>query len=234
MLNISAIVLFFMRVYMINSAFARCASSGLTAGRGSVAGSVSAAATVGSLVGGLNLKIKLNGNSGDFFLIDKEDYALVSKYKWYLDSKINYKRTRTNIGGRKNHKTISMHRLIMDFPEGKEVDHINGNALDNRRNNLRIVTHAENCQNSSKRKGNYKGVRLRKDRNKWIAQISKHHIGYFNSEIEAAKAYNKKAIELFGKDIRLNNIASEMREGAKNEKSEIIEIEDREIEDDLK
>ena len=78
-----------------------------------------------------------------FAVIDDEDYALVTKYRWHF-SKVSkeYGRAKASLGRRG--RAISMHRLIMGNPVGLDVDHINGDTLDNRRCNLRIVTHAQN------------------------------------------------------------------------------------------
>jgi hypothetical protein len=91
------------------------------------------------------------------------------------------------------------------------VDHINGNGLDNRRENLRICSQALNCANAKKTKGKtsrFKGVFWNRQSKKWCAQIGNkkrnHIIGYFNSEARAAQAYNRKAKEFFGEFARLN------------------------------
>jgi hypothetical protein len=96
-----------------------------------------------------------------------------------------------------------MHRLIINAPLGKEVDHINGDSLDNRRDNLRLCTRQQNCCNRKhqiKAKSKYKGVHPRKD--KWAAVIRfkkrLRHIGVFETEVAAAMAYDDKARELFG------------------------------------
>ena len=100
----------------------------------------------------------------------------------------------------------------MKCPKNTVVDHINHNTLDNRKCNLRICTHQESMMNSESRIGRskYKGVWFSKDKNKWVAELRKNnkkiHIGYFKNEKEAAKAYNKLAIELFGQYVHLNKI----------------------------
>jgi hypothetical protein len=97
-----------------------------------------------------------------------------------------------------------MHREIAGAPKGMVVDHIDGNELNNRRSNLRVCTVSQNHQNRRRTWGRsrYKGVCFLKKRNKWKAEIMvnrKHiHIGCFDEEEEAAKAYDKKAAELFG------------------------------------
>ena len=86
-------------------------------------------------------------------LVDDEDYDLLNKNRWYVD---NINRVQTNllyavrclpkeVG--KSRKTLRMHRVIMNVPEGLEVDHLDGNGLNNQKLNLRIVCRRENCQN---------------------------------------------------------------------------------------
>ena len=112
-----------------------------------------------------------------------------------------------------------LHRLIMERVLGRKlsrsekVDHINGDGLDNRRSNLRVVTHAENltnrgsCANTSSK---FKGVSWFKRDNKWRSQIQVDgkgvHLGYFESEVDAAKAYNKAAKIYFNSACKLNEV----------------------------
>jgi hypothetical protein len=116
---------------------------------------------------------------------------------------------------RSNNKYV--HRIVMSRVLNKEltrferVDHINGNGLDCRRENLRVAT---GSQNSANRPGwrygssQYKGVTFNKQRNKWQAKITfdskTKHLGYFDDEIDAAKEYDKNALVLFGKYAKLN------------------------------
>ena len=106
-----------------------------------------------------------------------------------------------------------MHRLITNAPEGMEVDHRNHNGLDNRRGNLRTCTPTQHRQTRRPHKNTtseYKGVWWHTQACKWQARISFRskpiHIGVFGDEKEAAKAYNKKAKELFGKFAWLNDV----------------------------
>ena len=103
----------------------------------------------------------------------------------------------------------------MSPPNDMVVDHKNGDILDNRRNNLRICSHIDNVRNRkvSKNLGKsiYKGVQwITRDRI-WLAICAKVYIGKFKSEEEAAIAYNKKAIEMFGEFARLNIIRNERK-----------------------
>jgi hypothetical protein len=104
-----------------------------------------------------------------------------------------------------------MHRQITSAPPGLVVDHINHNGLDNRKDNLRLCTRAQNALNQRPRKGTssrYKGVYWHERDKRFYAQIShkgrRYHLGSYKSEIQAAKAYDKKAKELFGEFAHLN------------------------------
>ena len=141
-------------------------------------------------------------NEKHAFKVSVEDFDKVSKHTWYYSARyISAK----NIG--------MLHRFIMGNPEKMEVDHINLDKMDNRRENLRIVTHAENSRNKRKRKdkklSNYKGVAFRNG--KYIAHIKgedgKFHTKYgLESEKEAAIEYNKMAIKYHGEFANLNEI----------------------------
>ena len=107
-------------------------------------------------------------------------------------------------------KTALLHRFLMGLKvgDGMLVDHKNHNTLDNRRENLRVCTKSQNTMYTRRRpnKSGYRGVRYRKG--KWDAVVTKdyqhHHVGRFNSAELAAKAYDRKAIELFGDYAMLN------------------------------
>lgn len=137
------------------------------------------------------------------WIVDEEDIPLVSQYTWYV-----------NIYGKQLYAVTStgllMHRLIMDAKMCQIIDHINGNGLDNRRENLRICTHSQNHQNQHNVSGasQYKGVCLSKSGKKWRAYIydngKRIHLGYFFTERAAARAYDNKAKKLFGEFAKLN------------------------------
>ena len=103
-----------------------------------------------------------------------------------------------------------MHREIMQPPKGMVVDHIDGNEANNCRFNLRICTHAENRQNQRKQhdsRSRFKGVFYNKMTQvvcKMQVQGSSHSLGYFDDEVEAARAYDRAAVEFFGEFARLN------------------------------
>jgi hypothetical protein len=141
---------------------------------------------------------------GKFTIVDAEDFVWLSQFKWHcIINKSAYAYHSFN------GKQTSMHRVIMNPPPGLVVDHIDGNGLNNCRSNLRICTIVENQRNSKgwSKTSRYKGVSWSK-KNKWASAISLNfkriHLGYFDNEIEAAKAYDKKAAELFGEFAYLN------------------------------
>ena len=147
-------------------------------------------------------------------IVDVDDWwVLVEKNwfaKWNLHALSFYasRKARKEGGGQ---RTEYMHRSIMGDPKGMMVDHRNHNTLDNRKDNLRIVTRAENMRNTQARRGSsskYLGVSWYKPREKWRAQISvdgkRKYLGIFENEVEAALAYDLAAIEHFGEFANLN------------------------------
>lgn len=150
------------------------------------------------------IQIPLPG--GTAALVDDEDAAMVTQYKWVARESRN-KRTfyaQRNVlleGGRRT--TQQMHQLIMG---AIGVDHINGNGLDNRRSNLRVATQSQNSANSGPRSGRYKGVTRRGSR--WRAQIRidwhQMQIGTYDTAEDAARAYDRHAFEAWGEFAYLN------------------------------
>jgi AP2 domain/HNH endonuclease len=144
---------------------------------------------------------------GRFAIVDAADYEWLNQYKWCLSSTNQGRCYACHMEGRTQ---ISMHRLIMNAPKGMLVDHINGNGLDNRRCNLRLCTPTQNMCNRRKYggKSQYKGVFRNKKSGRYYAKISFKretiYLGTYDEEIEAARAYDRKAIELFGEFAYLN------------------------------
>lgn len=145
---------------------------------------------------------------GKFAIVDNRDFDLVSQYSWYthLSRNTYYARTDTPV-------KIAMHQLILssDDPE-LEIDHINRKGFDNRRSNLRLVTHARNLRNQKKRSGctsRFLGVYCNCNTGKWESYIKykgkKLHLGHFQTELEAAEkralmeeALDAREDEVFG------------------------------------
>jgi hypothetical protein len=152
-------------------------------------------------------------------VVDDEDYEIYAKHTWHaqcLDGKQygNYYAVRA-IRENGKHVSIFLHREIAQTPEDLVVDHISGNTLDNRKQNLRNCTKIENSRNSKPRRNNmsskYKGVSRFKGTNSFRAYIvinrKQKHLGMFTDEDQAAMAYNNAATQYFGEFARLNKIA---------------------------
>jgi hypothetical protein len=138
-------------------------------------------------------------------LIDDDDYEKCKELKLYLNCR-GY--AQFYIG----QKPVLLHRHV--FGKDQDIDHVNGDALDNRKCNLRYTTISQNGMNRRKQKkptsSKYKGVHYSKNAKKWHAYLQWRrvpiNIGYFVSEDDAARAYNKRALEMFGEFARLNII----------------------------
>lgn len=150
-------------------------------------------------------------------LVDDADYDMLSKYSWSLNQK-GYPICKIWINGTRTTKSVS--RLLINPPKDKQVDHINGDKLDNRRDNLRMCSPQENCFNRKRRKGSYsiyKGVstffytKTNGDTSiyyKAIIQVNRKplYLGMFKTQSSAAMAYNNAAKTHFGKFALLNII----------------------------
>lgn len=141
-----------------------------------------------------------------YALVDDDDYDWINQWKWQarkISHTINhelYYAARTNyierMNGTKKEKYYLMHRLIIGAKKGEIVDHINRNPLDNRKSNLRIVTHRQNMQNRiQKTSSKYPGVYFDKTKNRWRANITinkkRIHLGHYINEYDAYLSYSK-------------------------------------------
>ena len=140
--------------------------------------------------------------------MDDEDYEALNKLKWFFheeDNGTGYAVRHDTSTGKE--KWLTMHVAILNTPKGMHSDHIDGNKLNNCRNNLRICTQSQNACNRPKNNdkqysSRYKGVHYHKNSGRWHAQIEykgiKHHVGMFASQELAHTAYVEKAKVLHG------------------------------------
>jgi hypothetical protein len=162
-------------------------------------------------------EIKLS--QGLFAMVDDEDYDELNQYKWYAGKNANVFYAMRMIIVNGNYKTIKMHREILNNHSKNHTDHIDGNGLNNQKENLRIVTARQNCQNkhtisSSK----YVGVYFNKNAKKWSSQIKINcktiYLGLFKNEEDAHNAYLNKLKEIGeifvtnDSDMRIKNATS--------------------------
>lgn len=150
-------------------------------------------------------------------LVDENDYEQLSGYRWCAWNNGRgrwYAVTRVATGlDSPRQRNLYLHRLLMKATK-QQVDHVNGDGLDNRRVNLRLCTTAQNAANRGRREGTsskYKGVCWAGDSvGKWKASVRENgkrkHLGYFTSQNEAAIAYNRAARVLHGEFARLNEV----------------------------
>jgi hypothetical protein len=150
-------------------------------------------------------------------IVDDEDYESLSRHKWHVmvtkTGNAYAVRLVTRDG---KQRAVLMHRQITGAPKGSHVDHANRNSLDNRRQNLRPCSSSQNASNHCKQRGTwssrYKGVSWSSRAGKWrayiVVQTKFKHLGYFDTENEAALTYNRAAKKHFGEFALPNDIAA--------------------------
>jgi hypothetical protein len=176
---------------------------------------------IGMYGGAVMREIPLHGKygSGKTVKVDDEDYERLASRKWHVDN-CGYVRCHELKSVNPARPVILMHRLIMHdkLAKGLMIDHINGDKFDNRKQNLRTCSNQQNMCNRNKpnrkikgaKASIYKGVRGYGRNGKWEARISINgkakHIGVYETEKEAALAYNVEALRLQGQFAKLNVI----------------------------
>lgn len=143
----------------------------------------------------INKMKKIQLTQGKVALVDDEDLAELSKFKWCASKIGNTFYAIRNLSTEPR-RTILMHREILKTPKNLETDHRDGNGLNNQKENLRVATRSQNLQNRGKYKNNssgYKGVYWNKIAKKWIVRIkiknNNIYLGCFPDKIKAHKAY---------------------------------------------
>ena len=148
-------------------------------------------------------------SKGFVAIVDDEDFEELSRYKWHVllcrKSNSAYANRSEQVAQKKWRK-VQMHRQILNAEKGVQVDHINGDGLDNRRSNLRLCTQEQNLANRRPMKGGsskYKGVCWVTRLGKWVAQCTwdnkVHYLGAFDEEKEVAEAYDEALKQHRGK-----------------------------------
>ena len=153
---------------------------------------------------------------GEQVKVDDKDYEFLNQWKWHKSSKgyavhrFHYPSSyKTPIS-----KTVLMHRVLTFAKDGIQVDHINGDKLDNRKENLRLCNNSQNHMNKGVQSNSttgYKGVSFEKSIGRYRAYLNlngkRYNLKTWETPEEAALAYNEKAKELFGEFACLNIIS---------------------------
>lgn len=143
-------------------------------------------------------------------LVDDEDYEWLTQWSWHATNHLG-KSYACRSGRAPAKRAIYMHRVILNAPASMHVDHINGNLLQNTRDNLRLATRAQNLANRGKTivsQSGFKGVYRQLNRDKWLVQIKAdgvvHHVGMFLDKEDGARAYDQAARIFHGPFAHLN------------------------------
>lgn len=149
----------------------------------------------------MNYYIQLSRNAVAW--VDKDVFELLNKHKWTYDPTTGYAYRRLTVEG--VYKKIYMHRLIMNNPKVLQIDHINGNGLDNRKQNLRICSRSDNQHNRGKNKNNksgHKNIYWHTQTSKWRVGVmhkrKNYHGGEFDNLEDAVKARDRLQIQFHG------------------------------------
>jgi hypothetical protein len=156
---------------------------------------------------------KIPLTQGKFAIVDAKNFDWLNQWKWYAHfNGWNWYAMR-GVWENGKRTAILMHRSILglELGDGKQIDHINNNSLDNREDNLRLCTTQQNARNQKRHKkatSKYKGVYWYKNYKKWGANICINNkninLGYFENEFDAAAAYDLAALKYFGEFAKTN------------------------------
>ncbi len=148
---------------------------------------------------------KIPLSQGKFAIVDDSDFLELSEFNWYYSDPGYARRSAKNDCNRK----IYMHRQIMKVRKGVEIDHKNGNKVDNRKSNLRKCNHGQNTRNQGFNRRNESGFKgVRKHRKKWQAVIRLNYktycLGTYATKEKAAAIYDKAALKFHKAFARTN------------------------------
>lgn len=154
---------------------------------------------------------KIPLTQGKFAFIDDEDYPIVSLFNWFTQKCDNIFYAITHVEINNKRTTLRMHRLILNLKSHEITDHSDMDGLNNQRYNLRKCTYSQNRMNGKGHRGSssqYRGVCWHKQNKKWVTQARFKkkviNLGYFSSEIEAAKIYDNATKVFYKEFARLN------------------------------
>jgi HNH endonuclease/AP2 domain len=149
-------------------------------------------------------------SKGRVAIVDDDMFEYLNQWSWFYHKNGYAMRSYRREG---KFKKDRMHRVVVNAPAGYDVDHINGNKLDNRKENLRIATRSQNNYNKglqSNSTSGFKGVSWSKQKNKWLARIrvdkKEMYLGSFDYKVDAALAYNEAAFKYHGEFAKYNQI----------------------------
>lgn len=156
-------------------------------------------------------KLEITGKRAGYALVDDDLYEYLNQFKWNMNEDGYVKRGEYSRlpNGKLKRTEIKLHRLVANTPKGMVTDHLNGDKLDNRRENLRICTQEQNTWNQRPYgKSKLVGVWFDPARSKFVAHIAKSGkkitIGRYKTAQEAADARDNMAKRLYGEYAYLN------------------------------